>query len=149
MAQIALAAGAALKAGGSIISANSQAKDLRKQAAQLEANAGLERASSQRKASEERRQARLATSRGVALAAASGGGVDDPSVINLLEGIAGEGEYRALSALYEGNQSALSMEDQAKSARKQAKATKTAGYINAASSLLSTGTSLFDRVGGK
>src|SRR5690348_3482928 len=100
-------AGTALRAGGSIIKSNSEAKDLRRQADQLDAQAGLERASSQRAAMEEQRQSRLASSRTLALAAASGGAADDPTVANLMAGISGEGEYRALSALYEGDQKAL------------------------------------------
>jgi hypothetical protein len=140
-------AGTALGAGSTIIGANAEAKDLRQQAAQLEAQAGLERATSQRTAMEEKRQARLASSRAQALAAASGGGVDDPTVVNIMAGIEGEGEYRALSALYEGDQSALGMEAEAAARRKGAKATKRAGLVKAAGTILSSGASLFDRYG--
>lgn len=140
-------AGAALSAGGSIISANSEAKELRREAVQLETNAGLERASSQRRAMEERRQAGLAASRGLAVAAASGGGVDDPTIVNLLAGIEGEGEYRALTALYEGEESARGMEAEAAARRRGAKSTKTAGLIKAGSTILSAGSSLYGRYG--
>lgn len=143
-----LAAGTAISAGGSIIGANSEAKELRSQADQLDANAGLERASSQRAAIDERRQARLVASRGLALAAASGGGADDPSVVNALAGIEGEGEYRALTALYNGDQSAAGMEADAAAKRRGAKSVKTAGLIKAAGSILSTGASVYDRYGG-
>ncbi len=141
-------AGTALSAGGSILGANSEAKEMRREANQLEANAGLERASSQRAAMEERRQARLAASRALTVAAASGGGVDDPTVLNALAGIEGEGEYRALSALYEGNESASGMEAEAQARRRGAKSTKRAGLIKAGSSILSSGSSLYDRYGG-
>lgn len=141
--------GAALSAGGSIISANSKANDLRFQAAQLDAQAGLKRASSQREAINEKRQARLAMSRGLAVAAASGGGADDPTVVNALAGIEGEGEYRALTALYNGDQEAIGMEAQADQNRKGAKAAKTAGLIGAAGTVLSAGASMFDRYGKK
>ena len=56
-------AGAGLSAGGSILGANAQAKDLRAQADQLDMMAGNERATSQRQAIEERRQAGLLVSR--------------------------------------------------------------------------------------
>ncbi len=139
--------GSLLSAGGSIASANAKAADLRSQAAQLEVRAGLERASSQRRAIEEKRQAGLATSRGLAVAAASGGGVDDPTVVRQLAGIEGEGEYRALSALYEGEETARGNEAQAEANRKAAKGVKTAGLLNAAGSILSGGASMFDRYG--
>lgn len=60
------------------------------------------RASAQRAALEESRQAELKASRAVAVAAAGGGGVDDPTVINILEDIEAEGAYRSAVAMYEG-----------------------------------------------
>jgi leucyl aminopeptidase (aminopeptidase T) len=139
-------AGTALSAGGSILSADSEAKEMRREATQLETQAGLERASSHRAAMEERRQARLAASRGLTVAAASGASVDDPTVVNILSRIEGEGEYRALSALYEGDQTALGMEAEAAAKRRGAKSTKTAGYIKAGSTILSA-SSMYDRYG--
>lgn len=139
--------GAALSAGGSIIGAKAEAREMRREAAQLEAQAGLERASSQRQAIDERRQARLAASRGLAVAAASGASADDPTVVNILADIEGEGEYRALSALYSGEESARGMEADAKARRRGAKATKTAGYLNAAGSILSAGSTLYGKYG--
>lgn len=140
--------GAGLKAAGSIIGANAQAKDLRFQADQLDAQAGMERASSQRQAIDERRQATLAESRGLALAAASGGGADDPTVVNAIAGIHGEGEYRALTAMYNGEERARSDEAQAAAKRSGAKSVKTAGVLDAMGTILSAGTSLYDRYGG-
>lgn len=66
--------------------------------------AGLVVAASQRQAGEERRQADLAASRALAVAAASGGGVSDPTVVNILANTRGEGAYRAQVALYEGEE---------------------------------------------
>ncbi len=140
-----MAAGSLLSAGGSNIGANSEAKELRSQAAQLDAQAGLERASSQRAAIDEKRQARLLASRGLAVAAASGGGADDPSVVNALAGIEGEGEYRALTALYNGDQTASGMEADAAAKRRGAKSVKTAGWMKAGGSILSAGSSIADR----
>lgn len=137
--------GAALSAGGSIIAANSKAKELRREADQLDAQAGLDRASSQRQAMDERRSARLLQSTGLARAAASGGGADDPTVVNLLAGIEGEGEYRALTAMYEGEEEARGKEAQAAANRRGAKATKKAGLIGAAGTILSAGGSMFNR----
>lgn len=57
---------------------------------------------SQRRATEERRQGKLAASRALAVAAASGAGVSDPTIIDLIARTEGEGIYRANVALYEG-----------------------------------------------
>lgn len=141
------AIGGAAQAGGTILSANSQANEYRLQAGQLDTQAGAERATSQRRAMEERRQARLVGSRAQALAAASGGGADDPSVVNAIAGIEGEGEYRALTALYEGNDAAAGLEAEAVARRRAAKDVKTAGLIKAGGTILSAGSSLYDRYG--
>lgn len=145
MAQAVMVAGAALKAGGTIFSSNAQAKGLKKEALQLDRQAGLERATSQRDAMEQQRQARLLESRALAVAAAGGGGADDPTVVNTIANIAGEGEYRALTALYNGEEQALGLEAEATARRKEAKNVKTAGMISAASSLFSSASSLSDR----
>lgn len=139
--------GGLLSAGGKISEANAKAADLRFQAEQLEAQAGLKRATSQREAIEQKREARLAQSRGLAVAAASGGGADDPTVVNILAGIEGEGEYRALTALYNGEETARGMEAQAGANRRSASSVKKAGLLGAAGTVLSTGASLFDRYG--
>lgn len=140
--------GAGTEAGGSILSGNSQAGELRTQAAQLEANALADRATSQRRASEERRQARLTASRTLAVAASSGAGADDPTIMNLMADMEGEGEYRALAALYEGETAARAQEEQAKANRRAASRAKTAAAVKASSSILGAGLSLFDRFGG-
>lgn len=62
----------------------------------------LAMAASQRTALEERRQADLVASRALAVAAASGGGVSDPTIVDILTRTKGEGAYRARVALYEG-----------------------------------------------
>lgn len=147
MAEALLIGGTLVEAAGTISGARSEAKQLKSQAAQLEANAGLERASSQREAIEQRRQSRLAQSRALALAAASGGGASDPTVTNIIADLEGEGEYRALSSLYEGNERAIGLENDAKARRKEAKNVKKASYFKAASSILKGGSSFAERYG--
>lgn len=147
MSQVLAIGGKLVEGVGSIVSGNSQAKQLKSEAKQLERNAGLERATSQRQSIEERRQAELASSRALALAAASGGGADDPTVVNTIADIEGEGEYRALTALYNGDQSARGMEDEAAARRKEAKNIKRASIFKAVGSVLSAGSSLMDRYG--
>ena len=140
-------AGSALSAGSTILGANSEAKQLRSEAEQIDIQAGKERASSQRAAIEERRQAKKVSSRALALAAASGGGASDPSVINNIAEIEGEGEYRALTALYNGEEAARGQEFEADNRRKEAKNVKKAALVKAAGTIISTGSTLHDRYG--
>lgn len=144
---IALAVGgAALSAGGTILGANAEAKSLKGEANQLEQQAGQTRAASQRQAMEERRQSRFLQSRALAVGAATGG-ASDPTVVNAIAGLEGEGEYRALVRLYEGEEEGRGMEVEAKNRRKEAKNVKRAGYISAASQILKSGASMFERYG--
>ena len=82
----------------------------RNQAEILRVQAGQERAASQRDAARERRNQRLLESRAQAVAAASGGGASDPTVTKVISDIAGEGTYRALGALYTGEDKARGLE---------------------------------------
>jgi hypothetical protein len=79
------------------------------EAEQLEQNAGQVIAASQRDAMEERRRADLVSSRALALAAASGGGVSDSTVVNIIAKLKGEGSYRSAVALYRGETEARRM----------------------------------------
>lgn len=106
------------------------------QAKQMEQRAGQERASSQRVAIEERRRAAIAGSNAQAAAAASGGGATDPTVLNIQGGIAGQGEYNALSALFEGEEKGRGLELQATSARMEGKQAKRAGMVSGISTII-------------
>lgn len=135
-----------LSAGSSIMGGNAADRAAREEGAQLDYQAGQHRAASQRQAEEQRRQARLAASR---LQAVAGGGGGDVTAVNLSADLAGEGELRALTAIYEGNDRAIGMEAQADARRKAGKAAKTAGYIGAVSSVLSAGSKgMFEKFGG-
>jgi hypothetical protein len=79
------------------------------EAEQAEVAGGLAMAASQRVALEEYGKADNVASRALAVAAASGGGASDPTIINLISDIKGEGAYRASVALYEGEQQARDM----------------------------------------
>ena len=80
------------------------------QASAMEQSAGQERAASQRGAVEQRRQGRLVGSRAQAFAAASGGGALDPTVVNLLGDLGNEADFRAATALYQGEDAARGRE---------------------------------------
>lgn len=88
---------------------------------QADQQAGIALGLSQQQAAEERRQARHAASRALAVAAASGAGVSDPTMVRILADIRGLGAYRASVALYEG-------EAKARTLRLDAAAGRVAGY---------------------
>jgi hypothetical protein len=115
------------------------------QAGQLEQRAGQLRAAGQRSAIEERRRAAIV---GSALQARAGGGGSDPTIVRLAQDIAGEGEYRALTALYHGEDQAVGDEMQAGSKRYQGADAMRAGGINASAALLAGGYSLYEKYGG-
>lgn len=127
-------------------------------AIQLRRRAGAERAGSQRQAIEEYRRSRLAQSQARAVAAASGGGVTDPSVTKILGDLGGEGEYNALTALYAGEDAARGLEDQARAsiyegdaavagAKQVARASRRAGWKGAIGSVLDGGVSFAAKYG--
>jgi hypothetical protein len=129
-----------------VASAQAQAKDQRTmadyQARQAEQRAGQERAMSQRKAMEERRQSRLAISRAQAVA---GGGSTDDGVLDLTGRIAGEGEYNALNAIYEGEESALGRGMQAQAMRMKGDSAQRAANYQSAGSVFSSATSMYGK----
>lgn len=96
-------------AAGSRAAAQRQAVALQFQSAQARQNAGQEIAASQRDAEEQKRQIRLMNSRALALAAASGAGATDPTVVRIMQNNAGEGAYRAAVSLYKGEERARAM----------------------------------------
>ena len=89
---------------GKIARINADRKRVYQQFNQQEAEkkAGQAIAISQREAGEQRRMANIDASRALAVAAASGGGVSDPTIVRLIANVKGEGAYRANVALYEG-----------------------------------------------
>lgn len=107
------------------------------QAAQAQQQAGQERAAAQRVAIEERRKADLALSRGQAVLASSGGGALDPTAMRLMGGIAQQGEYNALSALFQGEEAARGLELGAAAKRMEGKQAKRAGMIGGISTIAS------------
>lgn len=148
LAAIAMIGGTLLSASGQSQAGREEQKRLGFEASQLEQGAGQDRAASQRRAIEERRQARLVQSRAQAVAAASGAGALDADVVRNIADIEGEGEYRALTALYEGEDSAVGKETQAKMNRYQGRAARRAGNIAAMSTILQGASSMNSRYGG-
>ena len=88
-------------------------------AAQMDQAAGQEFAASQRAAEEDKRRAHLMASRAMALAGAGGGGLSDPTMVNLIGDLEGEGSYRAALDIYGGQDRARSLRQGADTARYQ------------------------------
>jgi len=125
------------------------------EAEQMTQAAGQAIATSQRDAIEQRRQARLLQSRAIAISGASGASVTDPTVLNLIGDIAGQGSYRAAVALYQGEDKArqLNMGAAAKryegevaleTGRNKARAYQIQGITGA----LSSASTMFGKYGG-
>lgn len=113
-----LSAAGSMKAGSAAAAAGRATKQADiYQADQLDQNAGQAIASAQREAELQRRQTAMLVSRGIAVAAGSGGGVTDPTVSGLLEKIAAEGTYLASVDLYQGEERARLMRAQAQAKR--------------------------------
>lgn len=128
------------------------------QASQLRQNANSAQAASERSAFDIDRQTQYITSRALAVAAASGGGASDPSVVRLIARDAGEGAYQKQLALYAGNDRArLDLENadaktyEGKTTERNSLEVGAAGYAGGATNLLKSrarGASLLQRFGG-
>lgn len=168
--------GPALSVGGTLISAQGQRQAGKTAAAQGAAAAQNERvaaefearqadylagqalAGSQLEAREQRKAAALLASKALARAAASGAGASDPTVVDILSEIYSEGAYRSALALYEGQESARSLNvaatarrlggSSAASARQaEGESIARASNLSMFSTLLRGGTSLLDQFG--
>lgn len=133
-----------LQTAAPIIGGINQNRAAQSAADQLDAQANAEMATAQRAAIEQRRQAMLANSR---LQAVAQGGGSDQTVVNLAADIAGEGEYRALTALYEGEDRAASLRYGAEVKRFEGKQAKAAGMLEGVTTVLGKSKTLFDAYG--
>ncbi len=121
---------------------------------QADRQAGRVLAIAQRRAIEERRVGDIAASRALAVAAASGGGVSDPTVVKLLADTKGEAFYRASVALYEGEAEARQLRLEAQARRLEGSESIVEGLrqqqyagIAAAGTLFKGGASLYAKYG--
>lgn len=142
-------AGTYMEAGGAVAGALSHLdyarraqKALAFQAAQMRTNAGQALAASQRDAYNVEREAEYTASHALAVAAASGGGASDPTVVSLMAKNAAEMAYRKQVALYEGQESARAMETGARARDFEGASAKAEGTRGAVSSAFGAGTSI-------
>lgn len=116
------------------------------EAQQLEQNAGQAQAASQRSAIEELRKSMALQSRAIAVAAASGGGALDPTVMALVAGLSKEGQLAAETQIYGGDERARSMRNQAKASRYEGAQRAEAGRIAERASKISAGSTILSGV---
>lgn len=126
-----------------------RAQDANKQllAIQQGREANQAQVEAQREALNERKRAKLVRSRALAVAGASGAGVSDPTVENILTDIETEGEMNALNALWSGDYTARSLRSGARASRREGAAYRTAGYVSGASTALAGTGSFFEKYG--
>lgn len=101
----------------------------------------------QRKALEQRRRADIAGSRLQAVSAAQGG-ASDPTIVKLAQDIAGEGEYRALTELYEGEVDANTLTQRGNMAQYEGRVKNKTAQTNAYGTILSSAGSMYSKYGG-
>jgi hypothetical protein len=117
------------------------------QSKQLDVNAGQEEAAAQRKAIESRRQGRLAASAVRARGAADGGSAMDPTILDLETKAVGEGEYQAMTDLYEGASRARDIRMQSSATKFEGAQYRAAGRRSQKASYISAPATLFSTAG--
>lgn len=141
-------AGTAISAVGTLASGVQAKKKADYEAKQQERMAGEARAVGQHNALARRREQELVESAALATAA-SQGGASDASVIDIFGDIAAEGERNVLTETYKGETQARQLEVGAHLTRFGGKQAMTAAMFDAAGSLLTGGSKIFQRHGAK
>jgi hypothetical protein len=147
VAALASAAGTVISAVGTIATGQAQKRAAELQARHLEINAKEERAAAQRQAMEYERQTRRALSRAQALAATSGFGATDTTVLDQSGEIARYGTLQKQMAQYGGDSRAAGLRAQAEAARASGQADLIGSYYRAGGTLLSGFSSLYGNYG--
>lgn len=118
--------------------ANSKAKLMDEQAKGVEVEA-------QQNAADERKKVAYIRSRAVALAGASGAGVTDPTITDILTGIDTQGEMNALNIMHSGQTEAAGIRAGAQATRKQGAAEARAGTLGAFTTLAGGALDFYDQ----
>lgn len=133
---------------GSILSANAAKQDAASQAAALETQAKQsdraameQRAQASQEAAQKYTDQRELLSDQQAIAAASGGGASDPTILDLAGDLAGYGYQQRGIIRANGETQARGLEDDGRARRREAKSALRAGQTNARASILSGVTS--------
>lgn len=139
--------GSVLTAGSQIGAGKKARKAAEADALQYEQRANEEEAISQRAAEERRYESVLLQSRALAVAAASGAGASDPTIVNAIARIAGRGDLAARGELYRGKTTGNRYRYAAAARRYEGKDAERAGTVGAAATMFKGAVSLYDRYG--
>lgn len=137
IASVASVASGALAAAGSIAQANAAEAAAKAQMQFAEAKAADERAVAGRKAAMKAKETRLLMSRAQAVASASGGKATDPTVLELMGGIAKEGDVASRELMRQGEEAANMTRWQGKMGVATAKTNTGLSYLQATGQLMS------------
>lgn len=96
-----------------------------------ERQAAEERAGASKAAQDERRRTQLALSKQRAIAAGSGAGTINPTILDIMSETEAEGDYNARSEVWAGQSRADGQMDQAAAARARGKAARTSSWMEA------------------
>jgi hypothetical protein len=133
MAQLAFAI---VSGGAQAVAAYKKSKYHTRQAAEYREAKNRRMAATTREMREEERKAEFIKSRAVAVAAASGAGTD-AGFVKLLSDLSAEGKYRTLSVLWQGQNDAEGLIQQARNQERASKDALTMGAIKAVTSAFS------------
>lgn len=147
MGTTALLAGTALGAYGKVKGGYDQRSALNASASELQQEGGQSVASGIQGAIQDRRRATYVASNARAETAAGGLATTGTSAIANVGQIRGEGEYRALTSMYQGYDRANELNFRAGSMRAEGSNAVKSGWLSGMSTVLSGGTSFYDKYG--
>ncbi|MBU4682393.1 hypothetical protein KC222_10235 [Cedecea davisae] len=142
--EVALVASSVLAAGGALASGQQQKKMADYQASQAEADAQAAQAQARVEADRIRKAGRAQAAQANASLAASGVETGEGTALRITSGIAGDAEQDAYQTILNGYNQGSRLNAQAQADRFSGRNAATAGYINAGSSLLSSGGTAYD-----
>lgn len=147
MGATALLAGTAISAYSKAYGGARQKEAADYSASLLSQEAGQSVASGIQGAIMERRKASYVASSARAKIAGSGLATTGTSAIATVGQIKGQGEYNALTQLYQGEDRSLELTSRAQTLRNEGSAEQKAGWLSGISTVLSGGTSFYDKYG--
>ena len=116
-------------------------------AAMLQQEAGASVASGIQGAINDRRQANYVASDAMARAAAGGVSGSSPSVLSVTSQIKEQGEYKALTSIYQGEDRAAEIRSRADQYTAEGRAAMVGGWASGMSNVLQGGTTFYDKYG--
>lgn len=145
---IKMGAGTIMSSAGAYTEGRDAETIAKMQAAEMRVRAKQALAVGSREAAAQDRETALAISRAQAVAAASGGGAVDPTVLKIIGDIAARGSENVQMELYNAGEEARGLRNQAAMTAYEGKQARKAGTIRAATTLMSGVGKIADKWGG-